>query len=508
MMSQHKPSHLPHVEWEGLQEPYAITSVDETPAAPGAERIEMWRDEAYKMRGKLTGMGHEAFDARPDIRIGDFMTGETLTGWTEVVTDASLRDDGTLDVVKRRWVYELPDCDILNPFIHWAKGEPETFACDLSPHGVRRVASPAVKPARLTDWYLNGPDSDGIYPGVIRRELAEEYRRTVFGPDVTYPAMPLRHKEDAGYASVEYDGGRFLICEVPRGCGPSWSRNIGIEFRREWGEIPDDGCREAIGEIVAFAMGRRLMHVGFTAFDEVGWPTDEVSYNPWGDNAASVCKIPDRAPIKYGREAPHDRLETVLAELVPAYLAKRNELGLKDVLWLYWLSREATLGIDLLVASAGLDRLTNRWPWSAGSKKRGVFLEAKEFKRITRGEFKAIAAKLEGVEGKEHIMRALNAAYEIRGVRAKRDVFFAELGLPVGPVEEQALKARNPVAHGYGTSRSSGADIERMIHDSDAYLTLLERVLLKLLGYNGSYVDRSAPGFPETPLDQPMAGWP
>ncbi len=507
MPSQHKLSYIPQVEWEGLQEPYAITSVDGTPATPGAERIDVWRDEAYGIRGKLTGTGHEGLAAQTDVIIGDFVTGVTLTGWNEA-TNMKRHDDGELEVVTRRWVYELLDCHILDRSTHWAKGEPETFACNLSPYGVRRAARPPVEPTRLTDWYLNGPHADKIYPGAIGRELAEEYRKTAFGSDAVYPVLSMRQEESGGYGLVEYGGGRFLVYATPRGCGPSWSHNIGIEFRDEWGGIPDEERRIAIGEIVAFVVGRRLIHVGSTAFDGSGWPVAEVSYDPWGNNVAAVCAMPDHAPIKFGRQTPHDRLETSLAQLVTPYIDMREELGLKDVLWLYWLSREATPGIDLLIAAAALERLMDRWLRSRRSKTGNVYLSGREFKAITRDEFAAIAAKLEGVAGQEYIMRTLENAFEIRGVRAKRDAFFSELGLPIGPIEDQALKARNPVAHGYGGPANSAANSEQTIRNGDAYLTLLDRVLLKLLGYAGSYVDRSAPHFPETPLDRPMAGWP
>lgn len=507
MAAQQKLSYIPQVEWEGLQEPYAIASVDETLAAPGAECVDVWRDEAYRIRGKLAGTGHEAFDIRPNMAIGDFLTGVKLTGFTENA-EVRRRDDGELEVVRRKHVYDLPDCHILNRSTHWAKDEPETFACDLSPRCVRRAVRPPVDPTRLTDWYLNGPHADEMYPGVIGRELGEEYRKTVFGARAVYPALSMQQEENAGYALVEYEGGRFLVYATPRGCGPSWSHNIGIEFRDEWGSIPDEERRIAIGEIVAFVVGRRLIHVGSTAFDGSGWPVAEVSYDPWGNNVAAVCAMPDHAPIKFGRQTPHDRLETSLAQLVTPYIDMREELGLKDVLWLYWLSREATPGIDLLIAAAALERLMDRWLRSRRSKTGNVYLSGREFKAITRDEFAAITAKLEGVAGQEYIMRTLENAFEIRGVRAKRDAFFSELGLPIGPIEDQALKARNPVAHGYGGPANSAANSEQTIRNGDAYLTLLDRVLLKLLGYAGSYVDRSAPHFPETPLDRPMAGWP
>ena len=46
-----------------------------------------------------------------------------------------------------------------------------------------------------------------------------------------------------------------------------------------------------------------------------------------------------------------------------------------------------------------------------------------------------------------------------------------------------------------------------MIRHGNAYHIAFARIILKLLGYIGPYIDYSAPGFPEIPLEQPLAGW-
>jgi hypothetical protein len=135
---------------------------------------------------------------------------------------------------------------------------------------------------------------------------------------------------------------RFLIQVVPQGCGPDWSSNIGIEFRREWGGIPEVGTREAIAEVVGFVAGRRLLNVRHSGFDETGTPVDCVAVSPWGHNVRAVCAAYDDPPIQLGDRyggpfLPEDpaRMETALAALVPSYLALRDELGLSDAMWRY-----------------------------------------------------------------------------------------------------------------------------------------------------------------------------
>jgi len=41
---------------------------------------------------------------------------------------------------------------------------------------------------------------------------------------------------------------------------------------------------------------------------------------------------------------------------------------------------------------------------------------------------------------------------------------------------------------------------------TDAYETFIHRIILKLLGYPGTYIDRSSKGFPDLDIDKPMLG--
>jgi hypothetical protein len=427
-----------------------------------------------------------------------------------MLTEVELTEDGGLhEVTHILRTYTLPDCSIDSVSNGGPTGEVPTFSFDLSPWRVSRTAPPPREVARLTEWYLNGPHQHAgttVFPRTMRRELSQEYERRGLGDNGPgYPPITLQQGEDIGYASITYGDKRFLLYQVPRGCGPEWSHNMGIEFRAEWGGIPTSDDREAIGEIVSFLIGRRLVHVGYTSFDAEGLPVEEVSFNPWGDNVVALCDMPDRPPVKLDPWTDRLRLETALVQLAPPYLSVRDDLGLKVALWHYWLSREASLGIDLTIISAALDRVSDKWLKSNKSKAQGVYLAKKEFDALTTDEFARIEAKLAHVEGREFVMGTLRKAFEVRGVVVKRNTFLKELKLPVGPVEEAAFRARGGAAHGGGAV--SEEERRSMIRHGDAYRTAFARVVLKILGYSGSYVDYSAPDFPETLLDQPQAGW-
>ena len=84
------------------------------------------------------------------------------------------------------------------------------------------------------------------------------------------------------------------------------------------------------------------------------------------------------------------------------------------------------------------------------------------------------------------------------GVMDRFRFFFNEIDLPVDKNEWDAIKARHAVAHGrIATEEGEG---EKIIRYTDTYETLIHKILLRLLGYSGSYIDRSVIGWKDKQL--------
>jgi hypothetical protein len=128
----------------------------------------------------------------------------------------------------------------------------------------------------------------------------------------------------------------------------------------------------------------------------------------------------------------------------------------------------------------------------------------KEFTELLADELAAVEAKLLGVEYGDRMSRRIRNAFNM-GVNESLEFFFEEIGLPVGEVEWAAIAARNPMAHG-SSELFDASKYDEMLHATFAYRTLFNRIILKLLDYSGTYVDRSVEGWPERALDEPMAG--
>jgi len=481
--------HLSRIEWEGLQGKWEIEERKESSILPSAsQKIEVWRDEQYKLKAKVTGTPTDALGGM----FPDYLEPGTLVPSVEL-NGSDLY--GTID-------YKLSNCAVKST----SQRGNESFEADLVTHRVRRrfLKRESAEMAWLTEWYLNSYSRNTplLYPRPVKRELKEEYRkeREFLGEEITFEGY--RKGALGRCAFVETPDVSFLVQPVPNELGPPWSKCLGIEYRLEWGGVPNADDRKAIANILSFLMGRPLVDVGYTAYDGRGYPIEQVAINPRADNLVAMCQRPEQPPINLEQRKPPAMLEGLLQEMVPCYLALREELNLDEVLQGYWLADQLPLGDDLPVLATSIEILKNAWYKSKKSKSKGTYMPKAKFDELLEDEFKAIEARLEGVEYGDRILRRMRNTFQM-GVNESFDFFFEEIGLPVGERERKAIGARNRMAHG-----SSGFLDERayqeLLNKKQSYQTLFNRILLKVMGYDGNYVDRSTLGWPERPLDQPI----
>ena len=80
--------------------------------------------------------------------------------------------------------------------------------------------------------------------------------------------------------------------------------------------------------------------------------------------------------------------------------------------------------------------------------------------------------------------------------------FFSDIDLKIGEIENKAINARHGFAH--GSFIKSDKEFKKHINNSEAYKTLINRILLKLFDYEWKYIDYYSENFPERPIDEPI----
>ncbi len=476
---------LPNLEWEFLYREHSIKN-PEIPGdvhLPGTARLlEIQRDDQYALKASITGPHDQNYTTKRKTLLGSFVRPFEIrgTGWNET--------------------YELIGCFIGDIHCKFSYSESPTFQVDLHIQRIKKVRENSdSSPSWLTECYLNGVhDAHFLGRSTTRQRTSEYHReRDVYNKRVEIFRGDFDHCLAFDYAYIQCPDFEFIVHKVPEGLGPAWSRSIGIEYREEFGRIPDPSERKAVGEIVGFIMGKHLLNVGYSAFDESGNPLElcavqPCAVQPWGDNVVSLCQALAFPPIQF----PHrtDLFETTLQELVPKYLEAQKDLNLDEVLMRYWIGSTLSVGTDIPIIANGMEILANAWFKSERSKSKGTYLPKEEFSALVEEEFANIADKLGDNSYKDRLLRKMRGANN-RGSGERMELFFQELGLNRGTLENKAIKVRNRMIHSRVTT-SEREQFEGLIRLTWAYCTLFHRVMLKILGYSGNYLDYTSEDFP------------
>lgn len=355
--------------------------------------------------------------------------------------------------------------------------------------GGRHGFVPLGEPEWTSDWFVNGTSED-IFPLTTERTHATTFQRR---RDVSEIVI-----EDKGYAGdgmardrvvVRTESLTFSICRVHSQHAPAALRPIALEFHQP---IPDANTREAIAEIVSFAMGRRLMRVGSTTFDARGAPVVAEVVAPIGRGILQLCAVQEHRPVYLERDEVLGAFGDVLSMLVPAYLANRDEFELSDALWSYWTAIETPDGVNLTLFSAAVETIKAAWFLSPRSTSKGVNMEETEFAELRARLICSVEKDLKERPRGDRVVNRLSNAF-FMSTNEKHEAFFEELGLKIGENEQAAIDARNGQTH-RGVKRSG--DARKASEHAVAYRTLFERVFLRILGYEGLYVDHTTLGWP------------
>jgi hypothetical protein len=372
---------------------------------------------------------------------------------------------------------------------------------------------------RLTDWFLNGPKLQEVYSERTEREIYVQRKRRRSGLrsgiDTIQHDGPWRASYAHDFVRIRYDRNAFVLHAVPKDAGVPWSNCVGIEFRKDWGGIPTREVREKIADLAGFVVGRRLLFIGHTEFGNDGVYTARSAVPPNTTQAETISRIPDRPPIQIVRNTGtsiRSSLKPVLESLVPVYLSEAGQYDLGGALFRHAIAREVPLGMDLSLLQAAIEMVGKGWRRAQkqlGLADPGCYMRKSDFENLFGEQLDEMAAKLSSRESKKLLIRRqyrerlLGKARRSYQMTANEllDMFYEGIRVPRGEPELKAIKARNASTHGSTVAPEEAA---QWAAHSDAYYTLANRVILRILGYRGRYFDYTS-GV-ERPLSQPTSG--
>ena len=303
----------------------------------------------------------------------------------------------------------------------------------------------------------------------------------------------IKDSRDTVYIAFEKTG--CYISQVPEQYEPRWSGKLSIEYRKKFGYVPDKKTREAVRELAGFLMGRDLKLIGRTEYSKSGFAIRAMAQNPQSVNIVKVCRLCNQeiVPVHiYGNESLN--FKETMEQLLPRYLHSDMRDVIQKTLPLYWSSFVLYVDNAIPVIASAIETLQKAWFALEENESVSVYYPKTKFRELKKDLIAIIDEKLEEGPYKNAVRNKVDQLNQM-SVRDKNESFFAQLGITYGEREIQAIRMRNVFAHGDTNGKT---DAGNMIEAIKVLQLLYAKSVLKLLGYEGEYIDWCAGGTRKT----------
>ena len=272
--------------------------------------------------------------------------------------------------------------------------------------------------------------------------------------------------------------------------------------------LPSKEELEAIENTLSFIFGKIFMFIGYSKYNSDWLLTEILFQDPYMyvTSLEKITKMPCYEPFIIKRVRLGDS-ETVINHLLGKYFELAKILPLNEVVEAINMFRLFPYDFKLMPLSAALDMIKDAWFKSDRSVSKGKYLADTNFDTVILKHLSDIQAELRvllGITPNEiapaeatsdktiPIINRIKGANNLSN-NERIQVFFKELGLKISEVEINALRTRNIVVHG----ATKGGNDQQFLDNVHIYYTLLNKVLLKLLSYDGLYLDYGTHGGPQ-----------
>lgn len=241
-------------------------------------------------------------------------------------------------------------------------------------------------PSVIKEWILNGSQSGLYFCGNSKFEYKVEGSVSGVYGDLEFPIKEeLEDQEYVGkFIHFRYKDTAFDIHFIGDKYGPLWSTNLSISYFEEYGRIPSIEERKQIREYLSFFVGKRLMYIGESSFDENGNQIGFIMENPrtYGFNIKKECMSSAKAPIRNDASVLQNYFDTIQKYIEP-FSELYVKLDFDSLFSSYWYAQKVTQPMDLPILSAALESVKRKWYEEVALNPETVLMNKKEFsKRI------------------------------------------------------------------------------------------------------------------------------
>jgi len=475
---------MDNFDWELLRFPFELTDITLKYGyyrLRSDSKIKIWRNSDFKLNGTISGFFYDKKDLEylgGNIEKGSFIKGEVI----ECKLDSIL-------------LIQLRECLIHKPKCRIGRNVKEGFfEADLSLDSIVITQNTSKTSSIIIDWHicslknLNLPRFTTRLPKLFPFKFREDFEEV---PKVN-AGVNSEYIHSRDYLNLWLGEYQVIIQKTPIKLLPDWASGIAIEYNDRNKKPPNTETRKAVSEFVSFIFGSHLLNIGSTHFDENKNILGSFSYSPWGYDVKSKCNNLPLPPIDNGSLIN----ETIISNLLKQYMDKHLNYDFSDILWKLWIGKEQYLGTNLPILSSGLESLVDRHIELKGLVKKYKKSEKTRYRKMVKSDIESVSSKIKEYPFLKFIVDKLNNPFSY-SIREKMNLFLEDLGIVLDDesIESKAIRARNKMAH---SSNSNFNDVEiiKLKRLSNAYITFYHRIILRILEYDGGYVDYYSYGYP------------
>jgi len=476
---------LRFILWETLpNDKYYIT--EHQYIEKGFHTISFQRDNNYRLICKLEGQeGLQSLDAFPgnDLKAGQFID-----------------FCGVIHAQDRMNHYKV---EIDNLFITNKNIDSDgLYTAEGKVNNLKIYYKTDEKPEHIIYWFLNGEK----YPNFA-------YSRTTIIKSICEAVIEIsgfsKNKIKGDKSSsfsrnsilLTLNGKQFVFGFVSEKDTQNFPGSY-MRFNKDF--FPTKGELKTIQYALSFIIGKILIPIGFTKYNGSFSPLERVyksSHRHDMDHVISVAGKPP-IPINMGTVmVSKENLEGKISCLLSKYHEYRSIFQLDQIVWYINLSRLLPLDTQLQPLSTALDIFQKAWFQSEKSTSKGKHLKDDSYDKIISKYIKNIKIDLGEKETTNSILNKIKASNNM-GDNERYKTLFKEIKLDLAEVEEISIKERNKAIHGSLKPKN----YQKISNRTNAYYSLLNRLILKLLEYDGIYIDYSTYGFPSRNINEPLRG--
>lgn len=479
IMENHDQNLTPHLEWEFSDFPITIKQLKFEKNNWGFEEsptIVIWRNENYQLIGKINGSVRD-FRKHEDndfIGQGNIVKGQLITGFDS---------GGNIVELKECLFAGIHTNSVQFPF---AEGELSIDAIHI------RFASaeiPKIK-TRL-DWFVCEKVSARLFRTTHRnRKLENKKIRVGIDDFVDSIENHVGSSSSKDYTIVNLPDYKFIVAKVPDSLLNGDVKGICFEYRENL-ELVTEDIIYGTKCFLSFLLGNELQNLGYSIIS--GNDLLEVYL-------CSISKLSHKGampPIKFNTKYNWGDISFLLNSFLPVYLNLRNSLKLDNALEKYWISKRIPLGANLPVLASALETIAGEYLKT--KKHTSEYISESDYLNLIEKEKEQLEIKLSSIEGGQIMLNKILGAFR-KGPNEKMNIFFSEINIEIGKSEKSAINLRNKMAHG-NRDYSKDKNVHNDLIHSTIYKLLFHRIILKLIGYDGYYIDYSLQGCPSKHID-------